>query len=92
MTKEQIQQILLNAFSGADITIHDLTQKHANHPGAKSSGGGHYLVKIVSNDFAGKPLIERHRMVNGILHNTFKTDIHALALKTMTPEEAKKSR
>lgn len=44
---------------------------------------------IVSDAFNGKPLIERHRMVNDIFKEELK-EIHALTLKTLTPEQFEK--
>jgi len=41
----------------------------------------------VSAAFAGKSLIERHRLVFGALSEEMKGPIHALTLKTKTPEE-----
>ena len=42
---------------------------------------------IVSERFAGKSLVERHRTVNGILAAELDGIIHALALRTLTPAE-----
>ena len=67
------------------ITISDDSEKHANHK--KDSYGGHYNAIIVSNDFIGKSLIERHRMIYSILGNMMKTKIHAFSMKVLTIEE-----
>jgi stress-induced morphogen len=47
----------------------------------------HYEALIVASAFAGKSLIERHRLVYAALGDRMKADIHALTLKTKTPEE-----
>ncbi len=47
-------------------------------------------VQVVSDAFAGKRLVQRHKMVYSILDHELKTGVHALALKTKTPEEAAK--
>lgn len=47
----------------------------------------HFEALIVSTAFAGKSLIERHRIVYAALGDRMKADIHALTLKTKTPEE-----
>lgn len=47
-------------------------------------------VQVVSDAFSGKCLVQRHKMVYSILDHELKTGVHALALKTKTPEEAAK--
>ena len=59
---------------------------HAGHAGA-AAGGGHYTVTIVSTAFAGLSRVERHRMVYDVLKDLMAGPIHALALRTVTPEE-----
>ncbi|MDI9333214.1 MAG: BolA/IbaG family iron-sulfur metabolism protein [Cytophagales bacterium] len=51
--------------------------------------GRHWSATIVSQAFAGKRLIQRHQMVYATLGGKMHTDeIHALSMKTLTPEEA----
>jgi acid stress-induced BolA-like protein IbaG/YrbA len=51
--------------------------------------GRHWSAVIVSEAFRGKRLIQRHQMVYATLGNMMQTDeIHALSMKTLTPEEA----
>jgi BolA protein len=66
--------------------IEDQSALHAGHAGAKS-GRGHFAVLIVSNAFTGKNPVERHRMVYRALDKEMQTDIHALSIKPLTPEE-----
>jgi stress-induced morphogen len=47
----------------------------------------HWKATIVSAAFAGKSLIERHRMVMAALADELKGPIHALTLDVKTPEE-----
>lgn len=51
--------------------------------------GQHFFAKIVSPAFAGKRLVERHRMVMEIIKARLATnEIHALSIvKAQTPEE-----
>ncbi|HDN26719.1 MAG TPA: BolA family transcriptional regulator [Thioploca sp.] len=53
------------------------SHKHAGHAGARE-GGGH---------FAGKTLVQRHRMVFAAVGYLMKTAIHALSIQAKTPEE-----
>ncbi len=69
----------------ARLEIRDESARHAGHAGAR--GGGHFDMTIVSAQFAGKRLMERHRMVYDALGVLMKTDIHALRIDAKTPEE-----
>ena len=48
--------------------------------------GGKFEAVIVSNQFEGKALLARHRLVNAALAEELKT-IHAFSQKTFTPEQ-----
>ncbi|AXA84585.1 BolA family transcriptional regulator [Lysobacter oculi] len=50
--------------------------------------GVHFEARVVSPAFAGKLPLARHRMVYATLGDAMGGAIHALALKTLTPEEA----
>lgn len=51
--------------------------------------GASFVVEIVSDEFEGKRLLERHRMVNAALEEEMK-EIHALSIKkAVTPEQWK---
>jgi len=49
--------------------------------------GDHLEARIVSQAFEGKSLVARHRMVYDALQEELKGPIHALALKTSTPDQ-----
>lgn len=49
--------------------------------------GAHFEAVIVSNAFAGKRLIQRHQLVYAALGDRMREEIHALSMKTLTPEE-----
>ena len=51
--------------------------------------GQHFEALIVSDAFAGKRLIARHQIVYGVLGDRMKQEIHALSMRTLTPEEFK---
>lgn len=84
----QIEQRLRAALAPQRLEIVDDSASHASHAGARESGGGHYNVTIVSAAFAGKNLIERHRLVYGALGELMHKDIHALSLQALSPDEA----
>lgn len=49
--------------------------------------GQHFEAVIVCPDFEGKSLIQRHKMVYSALGDKMKSEIHALSMKTLTPDE-----
>lgn len=81
-----IRQRLTGALAPKELEITDDSHKHVGHEGAKS-GGGHFTVRIVSDDFEGKRLLERHRMVYQALGEAMQSEIHALSIQALTPDE-----
>jgi BolA protein len=75
-----IEQKLLAALNPVALEIRDESHLHAGHAGARPEGETHFRVKVVSAAFAGKSLVQRHRMVNEILADELKTSVHALAI------------
>ena len=49
--------------------------------------GQHFTAIIVSPAFVGKRLIQRHQIVYAALGDRMREEIHALSMKTHTPEE-----
>lgn len=49
--------------------------------------GRHFTAVIVSPAFAGKRPIQRHQLVYAALGDRMREEIHALSMKTLTPEE-----
>jgi acid stress-induced BolA-like protein IbaG/YrbA len=49
--------------------------------------GQHFQALVVSNAFAGKSRIQRHQLVYAALGERMREEIHALSMKTLTPEE-----
>ena len=76
----------LSVLEPEKIEIVDESARHAGHEGAKS-GGGHYLLTIVSRKFSGKSALARHRLVYTALQEMMHKNIHALSVKAYTPEE-----
>jgi len=84
---EQIRALLENSFQPIALEIIDDSWKHAGHAGAKEHGGGHFSVEIVSESFAGKSRVQRHRMVYATLEKLFGPTIHAVNIRASSPEE-----
>jgi BolA protein len=94
VTAERVATIrsrLEAAFKPDELDIVDDSHRHAGHAGARD-GRGHFTVRIVSRQFAAKKTLERHRLVYAALGTLMQTDIHALAVSALTPEESTSSK
>lgn len=65
----------------------DDSARHAGHAGAREGGQSHFKLYIVSQAFAGKTAVQRHRMVYGVLADELKQQVHALNVVAKTPDE-----
>jgi stress-induced morphogen len=78
MSPEQLKTRLEQLGPGTRVEITDLTGTQ-----------DHYQAVIVSPQFAGKRMIEQHRLVFGLVQAEVDSgELHALTLRTFTPEEA----
>jgi len=73
------------------LVVEDESAQHVGHAGA-AGGGGHFRALIVSAAFRGQSRVARQRAVYALLGDAMRTTIHALALRTLTPEEWKSQR
>ncbi|HEY1721005.1 MAG TPA: BolA family protein [Magnetospirillaceae bacterium] len=85
----QIETKLKAALDPARLAVIDDSARHAGHSGARPGGETHFTVEIVSAKFAGQSRVARHRMVYDLLAGEIAGGVHALALKTLTPDEDK---
>lgn len=76
----------LAALAPSSISIEDESARHAGHAGARG-GGGHFQLVIVSEAFAGLPVVMRHRKIYDALGDMMRTEIHALSIRALTPDE-----
>lgn len=83
---DRIRSALQQGLDTDDITIRDDSHLHIGHEGAKT-GLGHFHVGIRSPRFTGTTPIERHRLVYDALGELMQTDIHALSIRALAPEE-----
>lgn len=75
--KTTITERMQAHFSDIAVTLTDMT-----------GGGDHWEAVFVSEAFAGKTLIARHRAVYAALGELMHGPIHALTFKALTPDEA----
>ena len=82
----EMRRRLESALAPSALELVDDSHKHAGHEGARD-GRGHFGVDIVSEAFAGKAPLARHRLVYAALGEMMQTDIHALTIKARAPQE-----
>jgi acid stress-induced BolA-like protein IbaG/YrbA len=75
MNALQIQQLIEAGLPGAQAQV-------------EGADGVHFEATVVCESFRGKLPLARHRMVYATLGGRMGGEIHALALRTLTPEEA----
>jgi acid stress-induced BolA-like protein IbaG/YrbA len=51
--------------------------------------GQHFQAVVVSPQFSGRSRVQRHQLVYGALGERMREEIHALSMRTLTPEEWK---
>ena len=89
MKLEELQNIISKKISAVitvdSIDVYDYTAQHENH--ATFDGNFHLSMTLVSPDFKGMSLIERHQLVSKAVDEYMHVEIHALTMKTYTPEE-----
>lgn len=74
MRPETIRDLITAGLPGAEVVV-------------RGEDGTHFEAEVVSEAFAGKPTLARHRLVYATLGSMMGNEIHALALQTLTPAE-----
>lgn len=87
-TADAITKKLREAFSPESLEVQDESHLHEGHAGHAPGGETHFRVYIVSQAFAGKSRIERHRLINAALAAELAGSVHALALHAKAPGES----
>ncbi|AFZ31736.1 MULTISPECIES: BolA family protein [Chroococcaceae] len=76
ISPQQVEEMIRSQIPDAQVQVQDLT-----------GGGDHYQVTVVSSQFENKGLVQQHQLVYGALRQAMSSEaIHALALKTYTPQ------
>jgi BolA protein len=84
---DTMRRTLTERLAPVRLDIIDDSHRHAGHAGARPEGETHFTVEVVAAAFAGRSRIERQRLVYEALADLMRERIHALALRTWTPEE-----
>ena len=86
---EKIRRVLTARLAPVELVIRDDSAAHAGHAGARE--GGHFSVRVVSDQFAGRTRMQRHQLVYEAVSDLMRTDIHALSIQAETPQEKDRS-
>ena len=78
-----ITEKLTEQCSPAVLQVTNESYMHSVPLGSES----HFKVVVVSDQFVGKPLVQRHRAIYALLADELKGPVHALALHTYTDSE-----
>lgn len=73
MQPEDIRQMIERGLPGARVAV--------------QGDGHHFEALVVAREFAGKTMLQQHQMVYATLGDKMRAEIHALSLRTLTPED-----
>ncbi|MEE9494750.1 MAG: BolA/IbaG family iron-sulfur metabolism protein [Gammaproteobacteria bacterium] len=73
MQAEELKILIEKAVASSEVTI--------------NGEGDHFEAIVVTPEFEGKSMVQQHQMVYAALGDLMKAEIHALALRTFTPEQ-----
>jgi len=85
---ERIRQKLTDGLAPAALDIVDDSHRHVGHAGHDGRGESHFRVRVVAAAFEGRSRVDRQRLVYRLLAEEMRDRVHALALTTLTPDEA----
>lgn len=88
MDAQTIQKTLEEKIPSLTVRVEDDSAKHKRHKQSQGKGG-HYKLVIVSNEFEGMSLVQRHRKIYDALEMHGSTQIHALSISALTEKEWK---
>jgi BolA family transcriptional regulator, general stress-responsive regulator len=82
--RARIEAKLRERLAAAHVEVVDESHLHAGHAGARG-GGGHFRALVVSSRFEGLASLAAQRLVYDVLSDEM-AEIHALSIRTLTPE------
>jgi BolA protein len=81
---QKIENKLRLAFAPLELSVEDDSHLHVGHVGARD-GKGHFRILIIAEAFAGKSVIQCHRLIYNALNDLIQSDIHALSIEARAP-------
>ncbi len=74
MRPEDIKHLIERGLPGAEVEV-------------AGDDGHHFEALVVAKEFAGKSMLQQHQMVYATLGDKMRSEIHALSLRTLTPDQ-----
>jgi len=74
--QQKIEEAIREAIPDAEVIVRD-----------PRNDGQHFEAAVISEKFTGLPLVKQHRLVMQSVKELLGSDVHALGLKTFTPEK-----
>jgi BolA protein len=84
---DTIRHKLTDRFAPTRLEVVDQSHLHIGHEGARPGGETHFAVTIASAAFIGQSRVARQRFVYDALADELATQVHALSLTTLAPDE-----
>ena len=78
VTPEHIKQLIQAGLPDAQVEV-------------AGDDGQHFAARVISPSFAGKGVVEQHRMVYATLGDAMGGEIHALSLRTQAPQSGEQA-
>lgn len=92
--EELIIAKITSALNPTYLKIANDSHKHSHHKPMQTASNvreSHFRIEVVSDNFEGKNMPSRHRVVYQLLNDEFENKgLHALQMKTRTTKEAEK--
>jgi BolA family transcriptional regulator, general stress-responsive regulator len=86
--QSNIERKLTEALKPERLEVINESHLHAGHQAHfDGTGESHFRVRIFTTAFSGKSRVERHRMINQLLADELRDEIHALAIEAHAPGE-----
>ena len=85
--EELIENLIRAGLNPSFFEIIDESSLHAGHAGARPGGETHYRITVVSDEFANLSRVARQQSVYALLDDAFAQGLHALTMRTITPDE-----
>ncbi len=74
MENQEVERLITAGLPGCTVTV--------------TGDGRHFEAVVVSAEFVGKTLLQRQRLVMNTVKAQIESDeLHALSIKTLTPED-----
>ena len=83
---QAIEDALRDGLDAQHVEVLDQSSFHEGHLGAQG-GGGHFQLVVVSEQFRGLSRLAAQKVVYEALAELMETEIHALSMRTVTPEK-----